>query len=126
MSQALKGEPLTVYGDGTQQRCFCDVGDIVQGVVGLTENERAHGKVFNMGGTEEVSIRELAERIVRIAESSSEIRIVPYEEAYPAGFDDMMRRVPDTTRIRKLTGWEPKFTLDDIIRRVRDSIKGKE
>ncbi|PHQ59307.1 MAG: DNA recombination/repair protein RecA, partial [Robiginitomaculum sp.] len=83
MSQALKGEPLTVYGDGTQQRCFCDVGDIVQGVVGLTENERAHGKVFNMGGTEEVSIRELAERIVRIADSSSEIKIVPYEEAYP-------------------------------------------
>jgi UDP-glucose 4-epimerase len=115
VNQALRDEPLTVYGDGTQQRCFCFVGDIVNALVLLIEKEAAYGQVFNLGGTEEVSIRDLADRIILRTGSSSSIRVIPYDEAYEAGFEDMERRVPDTTRAFDMVGFEPTKKLDDII-----------
>jgi UDP-glucose 4-epimerase len=115
VDQALRGEDLTVHGDGSQSRCFCHVADVVEAVLGLLDDPRAEGEVFNVGSTEEVSIRDLAERVIRISGSSSGIRYVPYEEAYADGFEDMRRRVPDISRIGSLTGWSPKRTLDEII-----------
>jgi UDP-glucose 4-epimerase len=123
MGQALKGEPLTVYGDGTQRRCFCDVQDVVTAVHDLASHPDAVGKIFNIGSREEISIRELAERVIKSAGSKSTITLVPYSEAYPPGFDDMMRRIPDIDRIKAHIGWEPQLTLDDIIRRIRDELK---
>jgi UDP-glucose 4-epimerase len=123
MAQALKGETVTVYGDGTQRRCFCDVSDVVRAIFELSSNDEALGQVFNIGGNEEVSIFNLAERIVAATESRSSIKLVPYEEAYPPGFDDMMRRVPDTSRIQALIHWKPALNLDRIIERVRDDLK---
>jgi UDP-glucose 4-epimerase len=115
VNQALRDEPLTVYGDGTQQRCFCFVGDIVDALVRLIDKEAAYGQVFNRGGTEEVSIRTLADRIIARTGSSSTIRVIPYDEASEAGFEDMERRVPDTGRAFAMVGFEPTKTLDDII-----------
>lgn len=122
MGQALAGEPLTVFGDGTQRRCFCDVQDVVRAIYDLSQDRDASGKIFNIGSNEEISIRDLAQRIVQITHGNSQIVLVPYEQAYPAGFDDMMRRVPDITRIKAQIGWEPKLTLDDIIQRVRNDM----
>ena len=115
VNQALRDEPLTVYGDGTQQRCFCFVGDIVDALVKLMETEAAYGQVFNLGGTEEVSIRELAERVIARTGSASSIRVIPYDEAYEAGFEDMARRVPDTARAHAMVGFAPTLDLDAII-----------
>ena len=117
--QALLGKPLTVYGDGTQSRCFCDVSDSILAIAALVDDEAAAGQIFNIGNTEEVSILQLAERIVEITGSSSEIIKIPYEQAYPAGFDEMMRRVPSIDRVREFTGWQPEKSLDDILRRVQ-------
>lgn len=122
MGQALKGEPVTVYGDGTQRRCFCDVQDAIVAVYDLAMHREVGGMIFNVGSNEEVSIGELAERIVRCAGSKSTIKLVPYSEAYPPGFDDMMRRVPDISRIKTQIGWEPKLKLDDIMGRIKDDI----
>jgi UDP-glucose 4-epimerase len=113
--QAVRGDPLTVYGDGRQTRCFCHVLDVVDGLLRLIDDPRTYGECFNLGSQEEVSILELAQRIVETAASSSSIELVPYEKAYAAGFEDMRRRVPDTTKIRVLTGWSPRRTLDDIL-----------
>jgi len=113
--QAVAGEPLTVYGDGTQSRCFCHVSDVVRALLGLLEHPGAVGGVFNVGSKEEVSILELAERIVDRARSGSSIQLIPYDEAYPVGFEDMQRRVPSTERIQVLTGWQPSRSLDDIL-----------
>lgn len=113
--QAVAGEPLTVHGTGDQTRCFCHVSDVVRGLVDLLDHPGAIGEVFNIGGPEEVSIRALADRIVRAAGSTSPVQLISYEDAYNAGFEDMRRRVPDTTKIRHLTGWEPRYTLDDIL-----------
>lgn len=116
--QALAGEPLTIYGDGEQSRCFGDVADVIGAIVKLAEHPGAIGQVFNVGSTEEVTIRQLAERVIDTSGSSSEIKYVPYEEAYAPGFEDMRRRVPDISKINQLIGYEPHFTLDDTIRRV--------
>ena len=113
--QAVAGEPVTVYGDGLQSRCFCHVSDVVNALLGLLDHPGAVGGVFNVGSTEEVTIRELAERIVERSGSSSPIQLVPYDQAYPSGFEDMQRRVPSIDRIRALTGWQPTKTLDDIL-----------
>ena len=117
--QALGGEPITVYGDGSQRRCFCDVRDVVPAILGLAGHSDAPGRVYNIGGTEEVSIQELAERVVEMTGSDSQITKVPYSEAYAPGFEDMERRVPDTERIHELLGWKPKRglreTLSDVI-----------
>jgi UDP-glucose 4-epimerase len=113
--QALSGEPLTVFGDGTQTRCFCHVADVVDALLRLLDEPAAVGQVFNVGATEEVSIAELARRVIALTGSASPIRLVPYAEAYERGFEDMMRRVPDTTRIQALVGWRPTRTLDEIL-----------
>jgi len=116
--QALRGEPITVYGTGEQTRCFGHVADIVAAVHRLMTDDRAVGKVFNLGAEEEVSIRQLAERIRTLVGSTSPIKLVSYEEAYEEGFEDMLRRVPDTRKARELIGFRPTKTLDDILRDV--------
>ena len=115
VEKALRGEPLEIYGDGEQRRCFCHVQDTVRAVLGLTGTAEAWGRVFNIGSEEEITIRELADRVVERAGSSSEVRFLSYDEAYGEGFEDMRRRQPDITRIRELIGWEPQHSLDRII-----------
>jgi UDP-glucose 4-epimerase len=118
--QALTNEPITVYGDGEQSRCFADVGDIIDATFKLASHPGAVGEVFNVGSTEEVTIYELAERIIAATGSQSKIVYVPYEEAYAPGFEDMRRRVPDLGKVHQLIGYEPHFTLEDTLKRVID------
>jgi UDP-glucose 4-epimerase len=120
--QAVVGEPLTVYGDGSQTRCFCHVYDVIDALLGLLElldHRQAVGEVFNVGATEEISIADLAVRVRERVGSASAIRYIAYEDAYESGFEDMPRRVPDTTKLQQLTGWRPRRTLvtilDDVI-----------
>src|SRR5690606_35847759 len=113
--QALVGEPITVHGDGTQTRSFADVSDVVRGISLLAAEPRATGEVFNIGNTEEVSMLALARRIKDLTGSSSPIVLVPYAEAYAAGFEDMPRRVPDISKISALVGYRPSKSLDDIL-----------
>ena len=113
--QALCGEPITVFGDGRQSRCFCDVRDVVQAIIGLARHPKAPGKVFNIGSTEETTILSLAERIKKITESQAPIVHIPYDEAYAPGFEDLERRVPDVNRIHCLLGWEAERSLDEIL-----------
>lgn len=115
VAQGLAGEPLTVYGDGRQTRCFAHVADVVGALVPLIGRADAFGQVFNIGNDEEVSILELAERVRALTGGKSPIRLVPYGEAYTAGFEDMYRRVPDLTRIRNLLGYRPTRNLDQIL-----------
>jgi len=116
--QAIRGVPITVYGDGTQSRCFCDVADVVRALARLANHPDTSGKVFNVGGVESVSIRGVAERLRDVAGSTSEIVHIPYEEAYGPGFEDMARRVPDSRRINDLIGWQPEVGLEEILVRV--------
>ena len=118
VQQALSGKPLTVYGDGSQQRCFGYVGDVVGALVGLMEHPEALGRIFNIGNTEEVSILELARRVIQLTSSDSTIRMIPYDEAYEAGFEDMARRIPDISRVASLISYRPRVELDEIIRRI--------
>ncbi len=118
VAQALRNEPITVYGDGTQTRCFCYVGDIVRALAALIEHPDAYGRVFNLGSDDEVSVQRLAEIVREEAGSHSEIQNVAYEVAYEEGFEDMARRVPDTTRARELVGFKPTVGLREIIRLV--------
>lgn len=113
--QALAGEPMTVFGDGSQTRCFCHVTDVVRALLELLAAPQADGDVWNVGSSEEVSILELAERIRDATGSASPIELVPYDRAYEVGFEDMRRRVPDTGRIHTLTGWAPTRDLDAIL-----------
>ena len=122
---ALEDRPLTVYGDGSQRRCFCSVFDVVEALVRLPQAPASAGKVVNIGSQEEVSIRELAERVRRHCGSKSEIVHLSYDEAYGPGFDDMRRRVPDLTRVKELIGWTPKHNLDAIITQVADFLKSE-
>jgi UDP-glucose 4-epimerase len=123
VSQALHNEPITVYGDGTQSRCFCDVSDVVSALIGLAQHPEALGKVYNIGSSEEVSIGDLAAQAKQVTDSQSDIVHIPYSEAYAPNFEDMQRRVPDTSRIKSLLGWQPRFTLEQILVRVRDSLQ---
>jgi UDP-glucose 4-epimerase len=115
---ALEGEPIRVFGDGKQLRCFCNVSDAIRGIIGLTEHKEAIGQVFNIGSTEEISIIDLAERVKTRTGSKSEIALIPYDQAYEEGFEDMRRRMPDTSKIRSLTGWEPQKLLDQTLDEV--------
>ena len=128
--QALRNEPLTVYGSGEQTRCFVHVKDVVRALLLLLEETRCEGDVFNVGSTEEVSIREVAERVIALTGSTSKIDLIPYESAYEGGFEDMMRRLPDISKIRETVGWEPSMTLDAILREViaqqRAELEGAE
>lgn len=118
VGQALGGEPITVYGDGSQSRCFLHVEDLVEAVVGLLQNPASAGRVFNVGGTEEVTILELARRVKAMCGSDSPIVFVPYHEAYAPGFEDMQRRVPDLSRISAHIGWRPRRSLEEILASV--------
>ncbi|MBI3979891.1 MAG: GDP-mannose 4,6-dehydratase [Chloroflexi bacterium] len=142
VERALRGEPLKVYGDGQQSRCFCDVEDTVRAIVGLAECSESVGQVFNVGSTEEVSILDLARRVIQLTAAVTQqsapaqagraptatrdggvgdepgIVFVPYDQAYEAGFEDMRRRVPDISRIKAMIGWEPRVPLDETLRRV--------
>ena len=116
--QALTGAPITVYGDGRQMRSFTYVGDVVEGLIRLAAEPRAVGQVFNIGHTQETTIRDLAERVRAMTGATSEIVLVPYDEAYQEGFEDMPRRVPDLTKIARLVGYRPTVDLDGILERV--------
>jgi nucleoside-diphosphate-sugar epimerase len=118
VEQALAGEALTVHGDGRQSRCFCHVADVVSALVELLDEPAAVGEVFNVGSTEEISIFDLARRIVGATRSSASIKLVPYQQVFEPGFEDMRRRVPDITRIGNLIGWRPSRTLDQVIEEV--------
>jgi UDP-glucose 4-epimerase len=118
VTQALRNEPITVYGDGNQTRCFCYVGDIVRALAALLAHPDAYGRVFNLGSDDEISVRALAELVREEAGSHSTIEYVAYEDAYEEGFEDMARRVPDTTRARELVGFAPTVGLREIIRMV--------
>ena len=115
VAQALRSEEITVYGTGEQRRCFCHVADVVHAVIGLLDHPDSPGDPYNIGALNECSINELASRIVERTGSHSSIVHIPYEEAYEPGFEDMERRVPDTTKLHNLTNWEPRRTLDDIL-----------
>ncbi len=118
VGQALCGEPITVYGDGTQTRTFCDVADVVRAIIGLAEHPDAVGQVFNIGSTREIAIRDLAQLVKDELQSPSEIVFVPYDKAYGPGFEDMQRRVPDISKIHQLLGWKPEISLEETIHRV--------
>jgi nucleoside-diphosphate-sugar epimerase len=123
--QALAGKPITVYGDGLQTRCFGYVGDVVSALVKLVDHNGSVGQVFNIGSAEEVSILELANQVKELTKSKSEIVFIPYDEAYEEGFEDMPRRVPDTSKVRDLVGFEPRMKLDGILRSVIEYHSGR-
>ena len=127
VAQALAGKPLTVYGDGQQTRCFCNVHDVVTALTGLIESPAAVGEVFNVGSTEEVTILELAQRILVLTDRSPEdFTLIPYDQAYEPGFEDMQRRVPDIGKIRRAIGWAPTVPLDETLREVIASQRESE
>ncbi|MFQ5912882.1 MAG: NAD-dependent epimerase/dehydratase family protein [Nitrospinota bacterium] len=123
VQSALAGEPIRVFGDGRQSRCFCHVSDAVRGLMGLIDHPDALGEVFNIGNSLEISIEALARRIKELTGSPSEIVYVPYEEAYGEGFEDMKRRIPDLTKVRELIGFRPSIHLDRILPSIIDHFK---
>jgi UDP-glucose 4-epimerase len=141
VQQALRGEPLTVYGDGQQSRCFMSVHDAVRGLAALAASPEAVGQVLNLGSTESVTILDLARQVLRMVDGGREaggpasggifagedkrIQFVPYEEAYAAGFEDMRRRVPNTARMRELTGWQAQVSLEETLQEVIDFYRGQ-
>jgi len=123
--QALAGEPITVFGDGTQRRAFTHVADVVGALLKLVGEPAAIGQVINIGNTEEITISALALRVRELSGSTSPIKLVPYDEAYESGFEDMPRRVPDLTKIHKMIGYTTRHTLDDILTQVIDYFRKK-
>lgn len=118
VKQALLDHPITIYGDGQQTRCFGAVSDAVRGVLGLVDEPSANGEVFNLGSDEETTIEELALKIKELTSSNSQIEYIPYDVAYEQGFEDMRRRVPDLTKIREATGYEPQVSLSELLESV--------
>jgi UDP-glucose 4-epimerase len=118
IAQALKNEPLTVYGTGKQSRCFVHVKDASQALIKLMEEPKAIGEVFNIGSQEEITIEQLAKEIIKLTGSSSKIKYIPYEKAYEEGFEDMQRRVPDIAKAGRLIGFKPSYTLPEIIKDI--------
>jgi len=125
IGQALKNEPITVFGDGTQTRSFTYVEDVVSGIMGLIDEPQAIGEIFNIGGEEEISINNLAKRIISVTRSRSKIHHIPYASAYQEGFEDMERRVPDITKIKDLIGYKNSHSLEDILERVAEYEKAR-
>jgi UDP-glucose 4-epimerase len=123
VERALKDEPLQVYGTGEQSRCFCYVGDVVEALTGLMGSQAASGKVFNVGTTEEITVADLADRVIRLAGSKSKKAFIDYETAYGREMDDMMRRVPSVDRIKRTTGWQPRTTLDETLTAIIRSMR---
>ena len=126
VKQALAGRPITVYGDGEQSRCFCYVGDVVGALMGLMDEPKAVGEVFNIGSNQEITIVELARKVKELTESDSEITFIPYDEAYEEGFEDMPRRIPDISKVNCLVGFKPEMNLDGILRSVIDFHSGQQ
>ena len=118
ISAALKNEPLSVYGSGNQIRCFCHVDDAVKALLLVMDSSKAIGEVFNVGNNQQISIMELAKKVVEITGSTSSIEKIAYEKAYPEGFEDMQRRVPDISKIKRVLGWAPEINLDQIIKDI--------
>jgi UDP-glucose 4-epimerase len=118
VKSALAGEPLQVYGSGDQIRCFCHVSDAVRALILIMDSAKTIGQVFNVGNNQQVSIMQLAERVIQITNSKSKIIKVAYKEVYPEGFEDMQMRVPDISKIKKVLGWEPEIDLDQIIKDI--------
>lgn len=123
VSQALKNEPLTVYGSGRQSRCFLHVGDAIDAIINLSENKNAEGEAFNVGSQEEITIEGLAKKVIELTSSNSRVVYIPYDKAYEEGFEDMERRVPDIHKINVLIGFKPKFDLEGIIKSVIEYYK---
>ena len=123
VQSAIKNEPLTIYGDGTQSRVFCHVLDAIDAVLKITKDDKTIGEVFNVGGEGETTIQKLAEKIITNTQSKSKITFMAYSDAYPAGFEDMQRRVPDITKAKTSLNWKPSRNLDQIISDVAASIK---
>ncbi|MGD8975614.1 MAG: GDP-mannose 4,6-dehydratase, partial [Desulfobacterales bacterium] len=123
IAQAIKNDPLTVYGDGNQTRTFTDVKDVVYAFMKMVENEQSFGEVFNLGGVEEITILDLAQKIITLTESRSKIILVPYEEAFGADFEDMLRRVPSIDKAERLIGFQPNGQLDSILKRIISSME---
>jgi UDP-glucose 4-epimerase len=121
VQSALKNEPITIYGDGTQSRVFCHVLDAIDAVLKITNDDKTIGEVFNVGGEGETTIQQLAEKIVANTNSQSELTFTPYNQAYPAGFEDMQRRVPDISKAKSALNWKPIRNLDQIISDVAAS-----
>ena len=118
VSAALKNEPLSVYGSGDQIRCFCHVSDAVRGLLLVMDSDKAVGEVFNVGNNQQITIMELAKKVIEITDSKSTIEKIAYEKAYPEGFEDMQRRVPDISKIKQVLGWSPEINLDQIIKDI--------
>jgi UDP-glucose 4-epimerase len=121
VDQALRGSPITVFGNGEQSRCFADVSDVVRALLLLMSTPKSVGQVFNVGNPEEVSIADLARLVKRLTRSHSEIEIIPYDQAYQPGFEDMYRRVPNIGKIERLVGYKPKVRLQQIVQRIIDA-----
>ena len=119
---ALKNEDIIIYDNGSQSRVFCHVNDAVRAVLLISDTDSTIGDYFNVGGIGEVTIKELAEKVISKTNSQSKIKFIPYSEAYPSGFEDMQRRVPEITKIKKAISWEPTHTLDSIIENVAASL----
>jgi UDP-glucose 4-epimerase len=115
---ALRHEPLRVFGDGKQSRCFCYVGDTVEALLRLEKTEQARGHVVNVGSSEEIAIEDLARRVIELTDSKSKIEKIPYDKAYIPGFEDMLRRKPSLEKLAALTGFRPATRLDEIVRRI--------
>lgn len=126
VKQALAGRPITVYGSGEQSRCFCYVGDVVGGLMKLMDDEQAVGEVFNVGSNHEITISDLAQKVKELANSQSEIVLVPYDEAYEEGFEDMPRRIPDISKVNKQIGFAPQMDLDGILKSVIEFHSGRQ
>jgi len=118
VSAAVKGEVLNVYGSGQQIRCFCHVSDAVRALLLVMDSDKAIGEVFNVGNNEQISIMDLAKKVIAVTGSSSAIEMMDYEKAYPAGFEDMERRVPDISKIKRVLGWKPEIGLEQIIKDI--------
>ena len=123
VSAALEDRDLEVYGDGKQTRVFCHVNDAISGLISLIEKKESIGDVFNVGGFGEISILALAERVIHLTNSKSRVKFVPYVDAYPVGYEDMQRRVPDNSKLKNLTGWEARIGLDETILDIAKSLK---
>jgi UDP-glucose 4-epimerase len=123
--QALRGEAVTVFGDGQQTRCFAHVSDVIAAILLLLDSDSAVGQTFNVGCSDEISIRNLASLIISRCQSRSKIQLIPYDQAYESGFEDMERRVPDTTKLRSYTGWSPCRSLDEILREMIAEASGE-
>ncbi|MBA7620649.1 Bifunctional polymyxin resistance protein ArnA [subsurface metagenome] len=120
IKQALSGEPITIYGDGNQTRCFGYIEDIVNALIGLMGNSKAYGQIFNVGSDEEISIKELAQKIKGLTEGKSRIDFIPYEEVYGLDFEDMLHRRPDLSKLKETIGYQPKFTLEESLKKIID------